>query len=720
MKIAFISTYPPRKCGLATFCENMIIHLLAEIQTSDKIDVYALNTTENQINYTSPVRQLISENIKEDYSNAADKINSDYDVCIVQFEHGIYGGQAGLYLLSLLCRLKIPIISILHTALDYPTFHQRLVVSQIAKFSKKVVVMAKTAIQFLTESYGVDSSKIAVIEHGLPDYENRQAKSTKSEFGWEGKNILMTFGLISEGKGFEYVIKALPRVIKLFPNTLFIIIGQTHPSIVKKEGESYRDSLIKLMFELKVQEHVVFINRHVSELELMNYLGVADIYLCPYLNEKQITSGTLSYALGSGAAIIATPFWHAKELCDENYILNVPFQNHELFATEINHLLENPDCLNYYKTKAINYGYSLSWPKITKRYLKLIDDVINTKNTVTSKPVFPEIDFSYLRSITNTNGVMQHADPNGINYNEGYCLDDNARALNCVIEFHEVFHSTAQDHIIDTYLKFIERAHLRSGKFLNFASYPLLSFAPNYSEDAFGRTIWALGCLMNSPTLKGFHQRAKQLLKRVASEISILQSPRGVANCLIGYSLLNDVGTVHYLANRMLAWHKHFENTDWVWFENYLTYDNAILPLSLFYAYECTGTNKYLTTAINTLHFLNSVHFQDGFLSVVGNNGWFIKNQSKAEFSQQPIDAMASLLANSKAFQLTNEIAFKTYALKSMSWFYGENILSAPIYDQYTKSCHDGLNSKSVTENQGAESNIVYLLSRIEIEKLIV
>lgn len=721
MRIAFISTYPPRKCGIATFCNNMVNQLYSIINEGDDIKVFALISDEKKNKYSAPVVQLINKDIKENYLSAASKINLECDVCIIQFEHGIYGGNAGIYLLSLLKKLNIPIFSILHTVLKTPTFHQRIVVNQLAHFSNKVIVMSKTAIGFLKDAYLIDSKKIIVIEHGLPDYFNIKNAKKKADFGWKNKNILITFGLISSGKGYEYAIKALPTIIESNPNTLFIIIGQTHPSLLEQEGEKYRNSLIALTNELNLQKHLIFINRHVTEQELMDYLSIADIYICPYLNENQITSGTLSYALGAGVAIIATPFWHSKELCDEGYIINVPFKDHQAISENVNQLLSNQKLLNNYKTISSSYGYSLSWPKIIRRYLETINQfklkpIFGKQN----KTIYPKIDFSYLKELTDEKGIIQHAEYHAINYTEGYCLDDNARALLCILNYQLHYKTKKHSDLIDIYFNFIERSQQPDGAFYNFASFPNQEYLATYSEDATGRTIWVLGLMCSQTKNEKYNQRAKKLILNSTNYLHQLQSPRGVANSLIGIALIEERKTFDYLANQLITWYQEVTIPDWDWFENYLTYDNGILPLSLLYAYQFSEDENYLNIAIKTLDFLNSVHFKHGYLNVIGNKGWYVRNEKQALYSQQPIDVMASILANVKAFEITANTKYKEFALKSINWFYGENIQNAPLYDQIKKSCHDGLTSNGISENQGAESTIVYLLSRIEIEKLII
>ncbi|MDA3928300.1 MAG: glycosyltransferase family 4 protein [Prolixibacteraceae bacterium] len=719
MKLAFISTYSPRKCGLATFCENMIHHLLPNLQDEDTIEVFAISNSILPTVYKYPVKHMIRQNKKIDYENAAKLLNSEFDICIVQFEHGIFGGNEGLFIVHLLAQLQIKVITILHTVLKSPTFNQYLVVKQVANYSSRIVVMAGTAIDFLQCFYFVDVNKVVQIEHGLPDYQNALHRFKKSDFGWGNKHIITTFGLISSGKGYEYVLKALPSVIAKFPDTQFIIIGQTHPNVIEQEGESYRNYLIEIIEDLGLEKHVQFINRHVREEELMDYLSVADLYVCPYLDEKQITSGTLSYALGSGAAVLATPFWHSKELFEKGYILNFPFRDVEYLSLQIIQLFSDKTLLTRYQQRARNYGYELSWPKIAKKYIALFQEI--NKNKCKSKEEhFPEIDLKYLQFLSDENGIFQHANDKGILIEHGYCLDDNARSLIAMINYYD--HSPSEEvlQLINIYFSFIEKAQTPQGLFLNFASFPKLEFSLQETEDAIGRAIWALGSLLTHKNLKSFHSRAQKLIDRIAPHIAKFQGPRGVANALIGFALLGRVEIVQQQSDKLLNWYKQTSKSDWHWFESYLTYDNGILPLSLLYAYDVSKVTQYQTIAIESLQFLNDIHFQEDYLSVIGNDGWKMKNEVQSKFSQQPIDAMASVLVNVKAFEITGDITYKRFALKSMDWFYGNNILHAPLYDPFNCSCHDGLDPLGVNENQGAESTLAYIISRIEIEKFIV
>ena len=722
MKIAFISTFPPRKCGLATFCNNMINSIVPYLGKNDSIVIYSMVTsgTQELTPDTTTHIHYIREDKREDYRKAAKQINSECSVCIIQFEFSIFGGRDGVYLLNLMAFLTIPVITILHTILKNPSFHQFLVVKQVAHYSDKLVVMAQMAVKLLKSVYQIPDQLIKVIEHGLPDYKSLDKKATKADFGWEGKNILMTFGLISPGKGYEYALKALPNIISKNKETLFIVIGETHPAVLRNQGETYRNKLKALIIKLKLQKHVVFIDRHVTELELMNYLSVADIYICPYLNEEQITSGTLSYALGSGAAIISTPFWHSKEIFNKGLILNFHFKDIHSLQQQVNQLLDDKILLHRYQNQAIEYGYSLTWPKIGKRYFTFISSLIKSlplhKNQ--KQHAVSSNNISYLEYLTDSFGLFQHASGSTIKYSEGYCTDDNARALLYLALYSQKKRELVHPRLINTYLTFLEVAQNNEGWFYNMAKYPTQTFEKGYSEDAFGRVIWALGVVLNSPLLIHWHNRARILFDSALSWITKLTSPRSVACCLLGTIYSNNTELSVKLVNQLLKWFGKTANATWNWFEKYMTYDNGLLPYSLLEASDNLNNQKARDVGLRSLDFLNSFLFRNNYLTVIGNENWFKIGGTPAEFSQQPIDVMGTILANSKAFQVTKSLPYKNNVKKAMNWYYGENCLYAPLYDPFLKTCHDGLDVNGVNENTGAESLIAYLISFLENDSI--
>ena len=440
MKIAYLSSYTPRECGIATFNYNLIRAINAgNPDGSLKGFVVAMNDSDDfeEYDYPTEVKFKVRQEHQKDYIKAAEYINnSDVGACIIQHEFGIYGGESGVYLLPLIERLNKPLITILHTVLREPSFMQQIIIREIAKQSSKIVVMSRRAVDFLKNIYNIPEEKIQLIEHGVPHLEPAENNPVKNLPSFKNKRVLFTFGLISRNKGLETVIKALPAIVENHPDVMYVVLGNTHPGVRKNSGEEYRDSLKKLAKSLDVEEHLTFINQFVSEEELHNYLTACDIYVTPYLNEAQITSGTLSYAVGSGAAVISTPYWHAQELLEQGRGILFDFKDFESLAVSVNELLDNPHKLEELKKNAFAYGLKLRWPAIGSEYTALLQDSIAQPQSLKNKArhvidyeIIPEFNLTHVRRLTDDTGIVQHAKYGIPNLKEGYCLDDNSRAL---------------------------------------------------------------------------------------------------------------------------------------------------------------------------------------------------------------------------------------------------------------------------------------------------
>ena len=735
MKIAYISTSLPNECGIATFNSNLVLAINQHKAVSKDSFVIALSDSESldTYQYPSDVKYIIRQSNQKDYLRAADYINtSQVDACIIEHEFGIYGGESGLYLLTLLARVNKPIITILHTVLKQPTYIQQTITQQIAKRSSKIVVMSQKAIGFLTSIYQVPKEKIQYIEHGVPDLEPSKDNPIKKSYPFKDSKVLLTFGLISRGKGLETVVEALPEIVKRHPDVKYVVLGNTHPGVVKNAGEEYRDSLKRLAKKLNVESHLVFVNKFVDEQELHHYLSAADIYITPYLNEAQITSGTLSYAVGAGAAVISTPYWHAQELLAQKRGLLFDFKDHLQLAHLTNELLEQPEKLNALKYNAYQYGLSLRWPSIGKNYIKVLEKAISDKERaildnkhIIDVDSIPTFDLSHIRRLTDDTGIVQHAKYGIPNLKEGYCLDDNARALIMALMAFEQYKSKEALELLPIYLSYIQYMQKEDGNFRNF-----LSFNRNYldeigSEDSFGRTIWSLGYLVNFAPNNSYKEFATELFLKSVPHFSNLEHLRGIANTMIGvnhYLKTNphDTSIVEELNKLAIPIIKAYQNNkdrDWCWYEQKMTYDNAILPLALLCHYEISGNEQSLNIALESLTFLTEKTLSFGFLNPVGNDGWLEKGQPMALYDQQAIETMAMVLVYFKAYEVTKDEKYMHNLYQSYQWFLGENSLNLPLYDHETKGCADGLQNFSVNRNQGAESTLAYLISHLVVFK---
>jgi glycosyltransferase involved in cell wall biosynthesis len=736
MKIAYISTSPPRECGLATFNQNLVNALsLNSDYNPQKSFVVALNESDdvNEHDYPNEVKFVIRQQNQQDYIEAADFINnSEVDSCIIEHEFGIYGGNSGVFLLSLINRLKKPFITILHTVLKEPNFMQQTIIKEIALKSSKIVVMSKKAVLFLTSIYQIPKTSIKLIEHGVPDLEPILNNEVAQSSLFKNRKVLFTFGLISRNKGLETVIKALPAVVSQHPDVLYVILGNTHPGVVKHNGEEYRDSLKALAKDLGVENNIAFVNKFVSEEELHQYLTASYIYITPYLNEAQITSGTLSYAIGAGAAVVSTPYWHAQELLADNRGKLFDFKNDEQLATIVNELLSNNDKYQKLKQNAYQYGLNLRWPAIGKVYLSVLDEALaaGKRPDRVTPPIIdvesmPALNLNHISLLTDDTGIIQHARFGIPNLKEGYCIDDNARALIMALMAIERDKNPKALKFMPVYLGFIQYMQTDDGNFRNF-----LSFNRNYldeigSEDSFGRTIWSLGYLICAAPNNSYREFGRELFSHSITHFKELKYLRGRANTIIGlsYYLCAHPGDelilkeINMLANSLIASYKENKDGDWHWFEDILTYDNAILPLALLHHYEATGNLASYKIAMESIEFLNSFSFENGYLNPVGNAGWMKKHGKNPIYDQQAIETMAMVLLYAKTFEITKDDKYLSLMHISYEWFLGKNSLHIPLYDFETHGCADGLQFNSVNRNQGAESTLAYFISHLAILK---
>lgn len=694
--------------------------------------VVALNDYEQKYPYPEEVKLVIRQEQQADYLEAANFINlSGADLCFLQHEFGIYGGQNGVYILPLLHRIEIPIIVTLHTVLNTPSYNERAVLSEICKMASKVVVMSHKAVNFLTEIYGVPETKIAFIEHGVPDIHFNPVQC-KKEFKLEGNKLLLTFGFIGRNKGIETVINALPKIVKNYPDVIYMILGKTHPNVLRHSGEEYRNHLQRLVKTLHLEDHVIFLNEFFSQKELFKYLAACDIYITPYINEAQITSGTLSYALGAGCAVVSTPYWHAAELLVEGRGRIFNFNQPDELTEILEELLDNPSALKDLQLKAAEYGQNIIWPKIGEKYLDVARDLLATpqeetpkKRTIVDPLMLPPFSLAHIKRLTDDTGIIQHAKFGIPNLKEGYCLDDNARALLMALIVYRQNKDPLALELSPIYMSYIHYMQNEDGTFKNFLSFNRSFLDDVGSEDSFGRTIWALGYLLGNAPNDAYYQMGKLVFFEAAPNFEKLKSIRSIANTMIGISYYirsnpTDDGMTERLRHFAKILIQHFQDNstgDWKWFEPLLAYDNGILPLALLHSAEILNDEKVTQTALESMNFLTKVTMRDGYLSIIGNKEWYKMNGERSMFAQQPIDAMAMVLMYHQAFHLTKDKEYLNMLFTSFMWFLGENDLRMSLYDFETKGCCDGFENTGVNRNQGAESSLAYLISHLTVLK---
>jgi len=730
MKIAYIGTYPPRECGIGAFTNNLFKSMLPNKDCGNDGFIVAMNDNDLTYPYPEEVRMTIGQEYQKDYFQAVKFINlSGADICILEHEFGIFGGQSGVYILPLLHRLEMPLIVTLHTILKNPSYNEKAILQEICKMAHKIVVMSHKAIEFLVEIYNVPLEKIALIEHGVPDIRFNPEVARKG-FKLDKKRVLLTFGFIGRNKGIETVIKALPEVIKRHPDIIYIILGKTHPNVLRHSGEEYRVFLMRLVKTLQLEKNVVFLNEFIGEQDLFKYLYACDIYITPYLNEAQITSGTLSYAVGVGAAVVSTPYWHAAEMLADGRGRLFNFGDYKGLAELLSDLLDNPEVMKKLKSKASEYGKKITWPKTGERYLTLAEEILKEEPEVIAKSgedldllILPPFSLTHINRLTDDTGIIQHAKFGIPNLKEGYCLDDNSRALLMVLMAYRQMKNLRALELSPIYLSYIHYMQNNDGTFRNF-----LSFSRNFldkvgSEDSFGRTIWALGYLLGNAPNDAYYQTGRLLFFDAAPNFEKLKSIRGIANTMIGicYYLRSNPGDdsmterLRNMANGLIAHYNENTSGEWKWFESLLAYDNGILPLALLHSAEMLNDDKITKIAIESMDFLTTHTLKDNYLSIIGNKQWYKKEGERSLFAQQPIDAMAMVLMYHQAFHITKDKDYLNKLYTSFLWFLGENDLRMSLYDFETYGCCDGFESYGVNRNQGAESSLAYLISHLTV-----
>ncbi|MFB3137684.1 MAG: glycosyltransferase family 4 protein [Phycisphaerales bacterium] len=737
-RIAFIGTSLPRQCGIATFTGDLS-DALARTFRQAEVFVVPVNDIKEGYDYPDRVWFEITEKDVASYRRAADFLNiNNVDVVNLQHEFGIFGGPAGSHILILLRELRMPTVITLHTILHEPEPTQRAVMEELAELSDGLVVMTNRSAELLREVYGIEEHKIEIIPHGIPDVPFVDPSFFKDKFGVEGKNVLLTFGLLGPSKGIECVIEALPAIIDRHPDTVYIILGATHPTLKRHQGEIYRLSLQQLARECGVESRVIFHNRFVSAEELTEFLGAADLYVTPYLNTAQAVSGTLAFAVGAGKAIVSTPYWHAEELLAEERGVLAPIGDSDAVAEAVIGLLDDPVRRDAMRKRAYLFGRDMIWPKVARRYMEAFDHARDMRlhrprpafeaTTLDKRPgELPLLKLDHLRRMTDGTGLLQHATFGVPNYSEGYCTDDNARALIFSVLVDEAADVSSEElsGFASRYMAFIQHAfHPRTKRFRNFLSHDRRWLEEEGSEDSHGRAMWALGTVVAHRQQQGIREWAGQLFEAALPPTLQFKNPRAWAFTLLGiheyltrYSgdrIAQDAQRV--LGERLLDMYQPGSDSDWLWFENALTYCNAKLPHALLVCGRSMSRDDMVETALESLEWLAQIQRADGGHFVpIGSNGFYSRGGERARFDQQPIEAHATVAACLEAHRATGDDQWKVEAQRAFDWFVGRNDLRTPIYDPSTGGCHDGLQPDHVNPNLGAESMLAFLLSLVEM-----
>jgi glycosyltransferase involved in cell wall biosynthesis len=738
-RIGFIGNYLPRQCGIATFTTDLCEAIAAEFSDTTCI---ALPVNDIRAGYAYPPRvrfELAEKNI-ESYRRAADFLNiNSVDLVCLQHEYGIYGGPAGSHILALLRELRTPIVTTLHTVLQEPSPDQHRVLQEVAALSDRVVVMSERGVEFLQTVYGILPDKIDFIPHGIPDVSFVDPSFHKDLFGVEGKMVLLSFGLLSANKGIETVIAALPAIIGRNPDVVYIVVGATHPHVLRHEGETYRLSLQRLAQEMGVAGNVIFYNRFVSLEELIEFISAADIYITPYLNPAQITSGTLAYTLGAGKAVISTPYWYAEEMLADDRGVLVPFSNPAVLASQVIDLLENESNRHAMRKRAYMFGRAMIWPQVAQRYMESFERARTERRSFIPsrfavKPLdqhpgeLPPLKLDHLRHMTDDTGMIQHATFVIPNYHEGYSIDDNARALIVSMHLAELELGNGQSlALASRYLAFITYAfNPETGRFRNFMDFQRNWLEESGSEDSHGRTLKALATVLGRSNTPALQSMAGWLFEQALPAILETTSPRAWAFTLIGIheylrrfdgdrraSQVRDE-----LAGRLLALYQSCRSDEWRWYEAGLSYCNAVLPQAMLMCGQWIPNEAMTEAGLESLSWLADLQRADvvgGHFVPIGSNGFYQQHGERARFDQQPIEAQTMASACLEAYRSTGDECWRTEARRAFEWFLGRNDLGLPLYDPTTGGCRDGLHPDRPNENQGAESTLAFLQTLLEL-----
>ncbi len=734
-RIAFVGNYLPRQCGIATFTTDLCEAIAKKYSDTTCIAI-PVNDVESGYAYSTRVRFEIEEKDIDSYLRASDFLNiNNVDLVCLQFEYGIFGGKTGSHIISLLKGLRMPIVTTLHTILKNPDPDQRRVLEEVAALSDRLVVMSERGTEFLQNIYNISPEKFDMIPHGIPDVPFVDPSFNKDLFGVEGKIVLLSFGLLSSSKGIETVISALPEIVKHYPEIVYIVVGVTHPHVIQHEGETYRLSLQWLAQQKGVESNVIFYNQFVSSEELIEFISTADIYITPYLNEAQITSGTLAYTIGAGKAVISTPYWYAVEMLAKGRGVLVPFNDPEAMAEQVISLLKNEAERHAMRKRAYVFGRSMIWYEVARRYMESFERARAERRHyipagLASKALdkypgeLPPLKLDHLQNMTDETGILQHALFTVPNYSHGYTTDDNARALLVSILLDELG-SNKSYRLASRYLAFLGFAfNNQTKRFRNFMDYQRNWLEDTGSDDSHGRALLALGTVLNHSNMPVLNGIAGWLFEQTLPVILSTSSPRAWAFALIGiheytqkFSGDRRANNVRdELAGRLLTLYQKDHSNEWQWYEKELSYSNAVLPHALLCCGNSIPNNTMTEAGLRSLKWLVDLQLSDNsHFAPIGSNGFYKQGGKPARFDQQPIEAQTMVSACLEAFRITKDKYWKKEARRSFEWFLGRNDLNLPLYDPTTGGCRDGLHSDRLNENQGAESTLAFLQSLLEL-----
>jgi glycosyltransferase involved in cell wall biosynthesis len=737
-RIAFIGNSLPRHCGIATFTTDLQ-QAIATANPDIECAIVAMNDHGQSYDYPAAVQCEIRDDRIEDYLAAADFLNAGrFDVVSLQHEFGIFGGESGEHLLPLLSRLTLPVVTTLHTVLSQPTPAQGAVLDRIVEASSRLVVMAEKGRELLRTVYDVPAHKIEVLPHGIPDFAFVEPDAAKARLGFFGRTVILTFGLLAPSKGIEFMIDALPSILRSRPDAVYVVLGATHPNLVRDQGEAYRDGLVARVRELGIEDHVVFLDQFVDQATLLQFISMCDVYVTPYLNETQMTSGTLAYSVGLGKAVVSTPYWHAQELLADGRGILVPFGDSSSLGREIASLLTDDVRRQAMRERAYAVSRSMTWERTAERYLATFEEArrgyrlrgvvrLDQAAPIPIASALPEMRLGHLLAMCDDTGLLQHAVHSVPDRDHGYCIDDNARALLVACALNLPGEQRLPEELTARLAAFVQHAwNPETMRFRNFMAFDRRWLEDAGSEDSHARALWALGVCAHGDLSPSRRRWAAALFAQALPAVESFRSPRAWAFTLLGLdgygmAVPEDASAArvkHLLAGRLMGCLSSVETMDWVWFEESLAYDNARLSQALIVTGLTMGVFAYVDAGLRSLRWLMALQTSPtGLFRPVGSASFGVLRHRPKAFDQQPLEATAAIAACLAAWRADGEDSWHAEARRAFAWFLGRNDLAIPLVDTDTGACRDGLHPDRANENRGGESAVSYLLGLGEMRQ---
>lgn len=730
-EILLIATYPPRECGIASYTFDLKQALDKLYHGSLNVKICAVEAkSENQVYTDQDVKLVLNTDCSSSFKEVLKKINGDNHINLVMIQHefGLFNKNEAAFL-DFLYHIEKTVVLAFHTVLPNPYQNLKELVQKMVMLSASVTVMTKNSKKILTESYGISPTKITVIAHGTHLLKHSNREELKRKYGYQNRKVLSTFGFLGPGKNIETTLQALPKIIKKNKEILFLIIGKTHPTLFNFQGDLYKTSLEKIISELNLSNHVKFINKYVPLNELLEYLQLSDCYLFTSKDPNQAVSGTFSYAVSCGCPIISTPIPHAVEVLNINNGMLFDFGDFKQLADKVNSLLSNENILNEMRICGLHSSLTTAWENAAIAHAKVFAENISSSFSI--KCSKPNVDLQHLKIMTNTTGIIQFSKLNIPDLESGYTLDDNARALIALCNYYEQNNDENNMSLIIIYLNFVLKCQGNNGLFLNYLDIELKFTEQNYEvnlEDSNGRAIWALGNAYS--VLKHSNKKHKELSKKIQNALKLFKpnfdkfsSPRAISFVIKGLCIYsktsNDLTFTYNIkwgADKLLNLYNLNKDSNWEWFEPYLTYANSVMPEAMLYASEYLKDKEYKSCAKESFEFLLSKIFTNSKINVISNQSWMLKGQEKEIITpggQQPIDVAYTIIALKYFYSILKDKKYNDKMEIAFQWFLGNNHLNQMIYNHCTGGCHDGLEVNNVNLNQGAESTISYLLARL-------